>query len=507
MQQELEARLKGPINLPSPPVVAQRIIDLAQDPEVDVTRVADMIGKDPSLTAKILRTANSPIYAQRRRSQNLRQAVLVLGLNATTNLALSFSIVAGLKSSAKNGMDYPTFWRRCMLTALTSRIIGEALGSSRTEDLFLAGLLQDIGILTLDRIKPGFYNDLPRDANSEKRIAYERERVGSDHAAVGGWLLNTWNLPEHLGRTVALSHCAEQTITDIEDRQFVRCVALAGELTEMLLSAERREILSRLSLRAYKLLGLRREQLGEIMSHIARLAPETEQLFEMDILDAESINALMDQAREILAMRSLHSLSELESLRVTTHSLVARTQALEDETRHDGLTRVYNRTYLDQRLGAEFETARNHGWPFSVAFVDLDHFKRINDTYGHQAGDEVLRSTAQCLLGAVRDTDLVARYGGEEFVVIFPGLDNVSALRACERILSTLRTSEHHAGGQTIKATASIGIATHSMETPLEDVSKLMHAADMALYCAKRSGRNRVEAFFPSRLESASMVN
>ncbi len=498
MRQEIEARLKGPISLPSPPGVAQQIIELAQDPEIDVGRIAEMIGKDPGLSAKILRTANSPIYAQRRRSQNLRQGVLVLGLNATVTLALSFSIISGLRNGKKGGLDYAAFWRRTLLAATAARTAGELIDVKQTEDLFLAALLQDLGRLALDRSRPGFYAELPAEASNAELLSYEKTRAGDDHAAVGGWMLRNWNLPEHLCRAVELSHQPEQAGTGTDSGRFIRCVALAGELADMFVSANRASAMSRLGPRAMTLLGLRPAQLAEIINVVARRAAETEQLFEMSLLDDHDAGLLTDQAREILAIRNLAALNEIDDLRQSTDSLAARTEALEDASRRDGLTGVFSRSCLDERLAMEFDSARRNGWPMSIAFVDLDHFKDVNDTHGHQAGDRVLRATAQLLVQSVRETDIVGRYGGEEFVIIFPGLNQESAWHACDRVLEAIRRTTHDVGGCMITATASIGLATHTSQISFGGVSKLVHAADMAVYSAKHNGRNRVEAFRPT---------
>ncbi len=503
MRQEIEARLRGPVNFPSPPGVAQQIIELAQDPEIDVNRIADLIGKDAGLTAKILRTANSPIYAQRRRSQNLRQAVLVLGLNATVTLALSFSIVAGLRHGKKGGLNYALFWRRTVLAAIAARACSELLGLQQSEDVFLAALLQDIGQLALDRSRPGFYDELPNGATDAKYLEYERDKAGDDHAAIGGWMLRQWNLPDPICGAVEMSHKPEQAGSGNAAGQFIRCVAMGGELAAMFTSANRASAMSQVGPRATKLLGLRPAQLAEIINTVTRVAPETEQLFEINLLDAGDTALLVEQAREILALRNLQSLNEIDALRQATDSLAARTEALEDAGRRDGLTGVYNRACLDERLASEFESARKSGWPLSIAFVDLDHFKRINDTYGHQAGDRVLRSVAHLLVSATRESDIVGRYGGEEFVVVFPGMDQESAVIACQRVLDAIRVATHDLGGCIITATASIGVATQSSQTPFTGAAKLVHAADMAVYTAKHNGRNRVEAFHASVAEPA----
>jgi diguanylate cyclase (GGDEF)-like protein len=495
MLKELEAKLKAPINFPSPPGVAQQIIAIANDPDVSLARVADIISKDPGLTTKILRTANSPMYAQRRRSDNLRQALIVLGLNAATTLALSFSLVAGFKSGKGTGLDYARFWRRAILGAVISRSLGEQLKLQAGENLFLAGLLQDIAVLALDRSNTSFYAELPKDPTHAQICEYENARLQTDHAAVGAWLFRQWKLPDQLCNAIEQSHAPDKSERGTASGHFARCVGFASEMAESFLTRGSAEVIQALAPRAQKLLGLTREQLGETFNTILQVKPEMESLFETTLLSGESSAIIMDQARELLALRSLESLQQVSDLQKTTDQLVARAEALEDQYRRDALTGLYNRGYLDQYLVEEFNGAKAGGWPLSVVFVDLDHFKRVNDTYGHPAGDTVLRGAARLILGAVRDSDLVARYGGEEFVVVLPSLDQAGAQVVCTRLLESLRTHPHRIGGEDIIATASLGLATLTRGSTYATVEQLVDAADRAVYVAKRAGRNRLASY------------
>ncbi|MEZ4647242.1 MAG: diguanylate cyclase [Candidatus Eisenbacteria bacterium] len=161
----------------------------------------------------------------------------------------------------------------------------------------------------------------------------------------------------------------------------------------------------------------------------------------------------------------------------------------------DGLTGIPNHRAFQERLQKLTEQA-NVGLGFSLAMVDVDHFKHFNDTYGHQAGDEVLRKTAECLIGNLRGSDFVARYGGEEFAILFRGIGEESAAQLCDRLRARIEAIETPYS----KITASFGVAAWgSASTDAED---LIVAADQALYCAKRGGRNRVCSH--SELEKAA---
>ena len=145
-------------------------------------------------------------------------------------------------------------------------------------------------------------------------------------------------------------------------------------------------------------------------------------------------------------LRSLHALREINTLRAVADTAQKHAVELEEETRRDSLTGVYNRAYLEQFLAREFESASKHKWPLSVAFADLDNFKNINDSFGHQAGDRVLQATARILRGNTRESDVIARYGGEEFVVVLPATDASTAHAICERIVLAFRNTGHVIG-------------------------------------------------------------
>jgi diguanylate cyclase (GGDEF)-like protein len=165
---------------------------------------------------------------------------------------------------------------------------------------------------------------------------------------------------------------------------------------------------------------------------------------------------------------------------------------LEMLSRTDGLTGLLNRRAFDESLLREVARARRYGVPLSVVLFDLDHFKRINDTYGHAGGDEVLRIFAAQASHQFREADTLYRYGGEEFVALLPHTDVNGARQAAERLCRTLRAVAIHSGAVVIRATCSAGVA--ELAASDADPTSLLRRADAALYAAKAKGRDRVEA-------------
>ena len=157
----------------------------------------------------------------------------------------------------------------------------------------------------------------------------------------------------------------------------------------------------------------------------------------------------------------------------------------------DGLTKIFNKKYFQDRLESEFAYAVRHRTPLSLVMFDIDHFKRINDTHGHLAGDYALSTLSKVVSDTIRQEDVFARYGGEEFAVICRGIDLGGALAFGERIRRCVDAQAFVYNGVDIKVTVSVGVAAVP-EVGMKEPQELIGAADDALYQAKRQGRNRV---------------
>ncbi len=171
-----------------------------------------------------------------------------------------------------------------------------------------------------------------------------------------------------------------------------------------------------------------------------------------------------------------------------------RLSHLQEETERlsvtDELTGVRNRRYFNGRVDEEIQRSRRFGKPLCLMILDLDYFKRVNDTYGHAAGDQVLRTTAQVMSSVIREVDVIARYGGEEFGVLLPETQQGEATSVADRIRSSLERQIFVVAGTEVRVTASVGLAELR---PGEDREAALSRADRALYQAKELGRNRVQ--------------
>ncbi|RJQ55791.1 MAG: sensor domain-containing diguanylate cyclase [Nitrospiraceae bacterium] len=165
-------------------------------------------------------------------------------------------------------------------------------------------------------------------------------------------------------------------------------------------------------------------------------------------------------------------------------------QKLMEMNLKDGLTGIYNRRFLDEKLNEEFNRHKRYGGVFSVVMLDIDHFKSINDTYGHQCGDFILKSLSSRTSSLIRNVDFMVRYGGEEFCCLLPETKMHDALKVAERFRVAIEQQENNYDGKIIKVTISLGVAEFRKE--MESAYMMFKKADEALYRAKREGRNRV---------------
>lgn len=172
-----------------------------------------------------------------------------------------------------------------------------------------------------------------------------------------------------------------------------------------------------------------------------------------------------------------------------------REERLHQRATRDSLTGAFNRGHFTETAAQEMERARRFSEPLSVAILDIDHFKKINDTYGHEVGDKAIIALVRICTDSIRKIDVLGRIGGEEFALLMPRANKEPAVEQLQRLRR--RIAEQRVvigGGREISFTASIGVA--SLRSTTRDLAELMRNADTALYRAKREGRNRVEAWF-----------
>ena len=211
-----------------------------------------------------------------------------------------------------------------------------------------------------------------------------------------------------------------------------------------------------------------------------------------------------DQVEVIAKIEAeLREKAAIDELRKSNAALRMATENLKRAAITDSLTALYNRGYFDQVCEREFHRAKRFGLELSCVLTDIDDFKELNDTYGHQAGDLVLVTYARLLKNNIRNIDIAARYGGEEFALLLPNTDYEGGWTVAEKIRHEAESHLSVISGKKPDVTASFGVASFGgshAETP----EQFVRCADAALYLAKKNGRNRVEVYLPEDLTEAA---
>ena len=499
ISQDLLDKLSLCNDLPSPTSVGKRIIELCQSTETSIADITKVIRLDPALSSKMMRIANSPLYARKREIKNLRQAIALFGLNGTLTLALAFSLVIKARKHGNEsiGFSYDHYWRRCLGSAVCSQLLGDFLSVADRDELFLIGLLQDIGMLALSKIEPTIYQQMGDTLPTHNQVCeLERQAIGTDHAAIGAWLLNLWKFPHPIVSLVAHGHQTDLPHQDQQLDTHHKIIAVASTFADVWWLDTPTEALKSAVDLMENSLSLSKDIVMPVLENCMKMTNEMTRLLDIKPCDETLSKFVLEAAQEIKLSRNVFSLQQSAELRKTTVSLMLRTQELEEENRRDSLTGLFNRVYLEQLLTEEYSIAKDNNYPLTVIFLDLDHFKNVNDSYGHHTGDEILIHCAKIFLSHTRGSDAVARYGGEEFVAVLPGTDQAGAETVCSRILETIRAKPYvTADNISINLTASVGIATLNETQSFDTPESIIRSADRALYLAKTAGRDRLAVY------------
>ena len=478
MNDILQYQLRNCTTLPTLPAIAITVIELANDPEASINEISGYVEMDPALAAKMLKVAGSSLFNKRQAPTTIRQAINLLGTNGAIMIALSFSLTNSFRNHQGTNVDSSHFWRRSFLLALACRKLGMAKQLRKLDELFLAGLMRDIGILAFDTLLRNDYGKVSSGLTSQDDLLLaENEAFGAGHDEVGHWLLTHWKLPEFLPRACLLSHAVPgQGLAVDQASSFDACVIVAGYVADMLFAPTDIACVYKAMHSAQELLGIDEDALTEILDAISAKLETVEDLFEISLFEPAEMAQILEKAKELLLTCALK-----------------RMQGLEDQAQRDSLTGLYNRRYFDVALKHEFATATRHNRQLCIALIDIDHFKDINDTHGHPAGDSVLTTVAQRMLNDIRECDLLFRYGGDEFAVILPNTSAQLAHPILERLKSSIVNHPLLVNGtQPINVTVSIGFAAHMDGLRFVGADDLMKKVDLAFYCAKTGGRNQV---------------
>lgn len=286
---------------------------------------------------------------------------------------------------------------------------------------------------------------------------------------------------------------------------FLELVPAARELAmdaikDALIVVDGENIIQDFNQAALKLPGGGKIKIGDSLEDISSLDEYLQPLLKSEVEQIEFSNEYKDNGKRYYQARAYqvrNHQNHIYGMAILVQDVTDTARLLRKlsyQANVDGLTGILNRRELMQQAEKEIEISCKSNIPLGIILIDLDHFKNINDTYGHIVGDEVLKKVVVCLRSGLRSIDILGRYGGEEFLILLPGVDVEKSLIVAERLRKEIQDHDFLINGVKVKLTASFGIHVNKPETDGLDVSieKILAAADRALYKAKVAGRNQV---------------
>ena len=287
-------------DLPTPPVVATKILELSAKDDSNLDTLASIVSMDPALSAKILSIANSSLYMRRVEADTVEQAVGMFGWTGTLNIALGFAVIGSIRGALTSGLDYDRFWLRSLAAATSARSLGQAINNKNDEFLFLPGLLQDIGMLALDKSEPGLYSNIGPLQNNHAYIRQlELKHAKSDHAIVGKWLLESWGLPKEITELVGLSHHSNYSDTNITFIAEQKCIYLSGYLADCLLVDEKHKAVNVAASLFQKEINMATTDFLPVLGHVATQFREMAAQFDLD-LNKDDLQGVADLSSLVL---------------------------------------------------------------------------------------------------------------------------------------------------------------------------------------------------------------
>lgn len=490
---ELLDKIVGCPKLPTLPAVAIEILELTGNASTPLKKIAECVELDQALSVKILKTINSSFYGLSTPCPTIARAINYLGLNTVRSLVLGFSLVDTFRSpEGSESFGLVAHWRRAIYGAVAARLSAAHLPGCDPDEAFIGAMLRDIGSLATAVVLGSEYDDVLQEAHGihVDLSPAEKQALGITHSEIGAVLAQHWRMPPELVETIRLHHDLNM---DADAPAQYRCVALASLVTDALseITAERGRAMGPLRDHAQKWFGLDRAAVAALLDEVKTGSAELSRLFAVDTGSKPDIDAILLEAEETKIQVQLDQERESQQLRASNDELARQRFT-------DGLTGAQNRAAFDRDLANAFDEAQAPGGQMAVAFIDADKFKSVNDTLGHQAGDEVLIELSSRLRRTAGNRGGVYRYGGEEFAVLLNNADAAEASHLAELLRKTIDATPFDLSRVGIEeplgVTISIGVAVydHTAQAHFEDASAILKAADDAVYAAKENGRNRV---------------
>ena len=469
-------------------LAALQIVQASLKENTAVSTLAGLAESDPAFAIRVLSLVNSAAFGVGRKVTDVRQASGLLGIRGLRNIGLNLALTDMVPRSESGGVLLTT----CLRRATAARLLAQSAGARDLDGYFTAGLFLDVGLLSRARDDAKGTTEIAR-LPARNRVIFERSLGLVDHAELGSGLASQFHLGPEVTDAIAHHHDAKPP-----EAELARLGWVAERVAARFESGDSAQLLQE-ARAAAEVLGLSGAKVDEVMDQVPALAAAAAKGLGCDNIDEKVIGATLvdvnrgltelNQSYEVMVRRLEALITEKEAL---AKNLAEANLRLEAMAMSDPLTGLANRRAVEAALSRDLARADREGNWLSIVSLDVDHFKRVNDTYGHAGGDQVLVALGDLLRTALRAGDLAGRIGGEEFLTILPDTDPDGAVIAAERLRTRIAAQRLTLPAGELSFTSSLGVASLKGPGCLRSAAALVERADAALYEAKRGGRNRV---------------
>ena len=498
MEERIRERIDSLTYLPTTAAVAMKFVELGKDLNAEPSDYARIISADSSLSSKILALANSSWAGVRNKVTDVKTAVNLLGLGTVRTLAISYCMTGLHNELRLSAEESEMFWESSLCKGVAAKKYASQFDKKRVDEAFVAALFQDFALTVMYAVAREEFLRVLRDPNTNivGQLQKERDLFRLDHTEVGRMLALKLELPDLFVDAIAFHHDYEKLSEFVEEKGLEDAVYVAA-LFPHVLDIWHRDDADTLCTFLRKdarstdpmvYLAEVQEEFNQTYSFFQEGAPNTQlaELLERVTHEAaDNTTMLVGKVNELMGQAAATGLE--------VHTLLRQQSKLEDKTTHDQLTGVLNQEGFVTEAKALLAKAARYGIGFAVGYLDIDKFKAVNDTFGHEFGDLALTTVIAAVTEALPQGHLIGRTGGDEFVVLLNDCTEKDAVQIVERVVTSVATKTVRNRNQSVQITISAGLLYVRPSSREQQLDATINAADKLMYRAKGAGGNQAE--------------
>ncbi len=468
---------------------------MESDPK-DLVRVRDAIRSCPTLTARVLGVINSAAFGVSRQISSVERAVTLLGPNRARAVAMAYGLRMITESSSLPRDIADSLWANSLQKAIAARKFCELTEPQEADDAYSMALIQDIGLPMLISVNPDIYTEQAFISNSHSGwCEWEKKQFGFDHTAAGQGLLREWHASRKLQKAVINHHDAPKQIAEGQEPAALDWAVFMASLLPHLNEEPDSRCMEWLQNIHARFLAKTYPTLDRFLVSVA---DEARTLYN-NCPKIESTEVILRKLTAQVTTTAINHTAKLCRLEKDVDQTKQGLNDLKFQAFTDPLTKVLNRRGFTQLAERRLEMASVQGTGVCCMLIDLDDFKQVNDTYGHDAGDLLLKGLARIFRKKLGPNDLIGRMGGDEFAVLIAGIDRARAFGTSQKLADSVEGKELRLRDDlTLRSHFTVGSVYTDICLDDLTIDMLLTLADQAMYQKKKNGKHGLSfAIYP----------